>query len=143
MDIDQWRQIEEVYHGALNQNDEQLVHFLDEACRGNQSLRCEVEALLAQEHAAGVIDEPIWIRQDDLMVDWDAARTESTVLRSQETGLGEGSTLGHYRIRRLVGSGGMGAVYEAEQEKPRRTVALKVIRPGLANQDVLRRFELE
>lgn len=51
--------------------------------------------------------------------------------------------IGRYRILRLIAQGGMGAVYEAEQDRPRRTVALKVIRPGLASVSVLRRFELE
>ena len=40
--------------------------------------------------------------------------------------------IGHYRIVRLIGEGGMGAVYEAEQDQPRRIVALKVIRPGVS-----------
>ncbi len=53
------------------------------------------------------------------------------------------SSIGHYRILRLLGEGGMGAVYEAEQEHPHRVVALKVIRPGLANRGMLRRFEQE
>jgi Flp pilus assembly protein TadD/predicted Ser/Thr protein kinase len=53
------------------------------------------------------------------------------------------SAIGHYRIIRLLGQGGMGAVYEAEQESPRRKVALKVIRPGLADPTLLRRFEQE
>ena len=44
---------------------------------------------------------------------------------------------------RLVGEGGMGAVYEAEQENPRRTVALKVIKPGWATPALLGRFEQE
>ena len=51
--------------------------------------------------------------------------------------------IGRYRIIRLLGEGGMGAVYEAEQENPRRTVALKVIKPGLASASLLRRFEQE
>lgn len=53
------------------------------------------------------------------------------------------SQIGHYRILRVIGEGGMGTVYEAEQERPRRTVALKVIKPGLATPSVIRRFELE
>ena len=52
-------------------------------------------------------------------------------------------SIGRYRILRLLGEGGMGAVYEAEQEFPHRTVALKVIRAGYANGEMLRRFENE
>src|SRR5271165_2017570 len=51
--------------------------------------------------------------------------------------------IGRYRIIRLLGEGGMGAVYEAEQDQPRRRVALKVIKTAWASDDLLRRFELE
>ncbi len=51
--------------------------------------------------------------------------------------------IGSYRILRLIGEGGMGAVYEAEQEQPRRIVALKVIKSSWASPGMLRRFEQE
>ncbi|MCC6383213.1 MAG: protein kinase, partial [Dehalococcoidia bacterium] len=51
--------------------------------------------------------------------------------------------LGRYTIRRILGEGGMGTVYLAEQENPRREVALKVIRAGYLAPELLRRFELE
>ncbi len=51
--------------------------------------------------------------------------------------------LGHYRIVRKIAEGGMGAVYEAEQENPRRTVALKIVRSGFASDELLRRFQHE
>src|SRR6476619_6670716 len=51
--------------------------------------------------------------------------------------------IGHYRILGVIGEGGMGAVYEAEQENPRRLVALKVIRPGFVTDELLRRFVQE
>ncbi|PWU10955.1 MAG: hypothetical protein C5B51_03515 [Terriglobia bacterium] len=51
--------------------------------------------------------------------------------------------IGHYRILRLLGEGGMGIVYEAEQQHPRRIVALKIIKPGLTSSELLRRFEQE
>jgi WD40 repeat protein/serine/threonine protein kinase len=57
--------------------------------------------------------------------------------------IAEGSTLGQYTIRRLIGSGGMGRVYEAMQVSPRRTVAVKVMGRGMASASALRRFEFE
>jgi serine/threonine protein kinase len=54
-----------------------------------------------------------------------------------------GTTIGRYRIVRLIGDGGMGAVYEAEQESPRRTVALKLVKPEFTSLELLRRFEQE
>ena len=51
--------------------------------------------------------------------------------------------IGAFTIRRLIGTGGMGAVYEAVQDSPRRTVALKVLKPGLLSRQSLRRFEHE
>ncbi len=52
-------------------------------------------------------------------------------------------TIGRYRILRVIGEGGMGIVYEAEQDQPRRTVALKIIKPTMASPQLLRRFEQE
>ncbi len=53
------------------------------------------------------------------------------------------ASIGNYRIVRLLGEGGMGAVYEAEQDQPRRRVALKVIKAAWASPEMLRRFEQE
>ncbi|MFH0979963.1 MAG: tetratricopeptide repeat protein [Planctomycetota bacterium] len=61
--------------------------------------------------------------------------------RGGENGLPE--QIGRYRILRKLGEGGMGTVYEAEQDRPRRIVALKVIKPGFTSRDSLRRFEHE
>ncbi len=52
-------------------------------------------------------------------------------------------TVGRYRIVRLIGAGGMGAVFEAEQDNPRRSVALKLMKGGIASKSALRRFEYE
>ena len=59
------------------------------------------------------------------------------------TAVGLPARIGRYRIVRLIGEGGMGAVYEAEQDQPRRTVALKVVKPGMDSRQVLARFNAE
>jgi tetratricopeptide (TPR) repeat protein len=56
---------------------------------------------------------------------------------------GHPERIGRYRLLRVLGEGGMGTVYEAVQDHPRRTVALKVVRGGLASPKLARRFELE
>jgi len=57
---------------------------------------------------------------------------------------GPGSQIGHYRLLRVLGEGGMGIVYLAQQEEPvKRDVALKVIKPGMDSKRVITRFEAE
>jgi len=51
--------------------------------------------------------------------------------------------IGHFHIKRLIATGGMGTVYQAMQENPRRMVAVKVMRPGLTSRSALRRFQYE
>ena len=79
-----------------------------------------------------------------------AALTESTrTVATGRDGLPAGpspampESIGRYRLRRIIGEGGMGTVYEAEQRNPHRIVALKVIKAGVATPQMLRRFELE
>jgi eukaryotic-like serine/threonine-protein kinase len=69
---------------------------------------------------------------------------------TEDFGIGPGETdpfigadLGGVTVVRLIGQGGMGRVYEARQVKPSRTVAVKVIRPGVVSESHMRRFDLE
>ena len=52
-------------------------------------------------------------------------------------------SIGHFSIRRVIGSGGMGTVYEALQDNPRRKVAIKVMKRGVTSNSALRRFQFE
>src|SRR5262245_6926295 len=54
-----------------------------------------------------------------------------------------GTSLGGFLVLHAIGSGGMGVVYAAQQERPRRTVAIKVLRRGFRHPEILRRFEHE
>ena len=51
-----------------------------------------------------------------------------------------GSTIGGVRLTHMLGEGGMGRVYQGEQEQPRRAVAVKVLRPGMISRDLYQRF---
>jgi tetratricopeptide (TPR) repeat protein/predicted Ser/Thr protein kinase len=77
----------------------------------------------------------------------DSAAAREEVQRLAEVSSG-GATLlpdeiGRYRIRRQLGEGGMSVVYLAEQDNPRRTVALKVVRAGALSEALIRRFQHE
>ncbi|MFQ5590611.1 MAG: serine/threonine protein kinase [Phycisphaerae bacterium] len=66
-----------------------------------------------------------------------------TETRPAPSTTGLAKRIGQFRVVRVIASGGMGTVYEAMQEKPRRTVALKLMKRGVASRSALRRFEYE
>lgn len=80
-------------------------------------------------------------RPKDLLSGGLGAQNDTTPTRSRSL---SGKTIGPYLVRDLIGSGGMGEVWKAEQSEPiRRTVALKLIRVGLDSSEILARFEAE
>ncbi|NOX60050.1 MAG: protein kinase [Planctomycetes bacterium] len=106
-------------------------HYIEAISARDPALAREVESLLAadeQEHAVFDKTENVGLAR-------------GTRLVSQEDMVGK--QLGRYVVKRVIASGGMGTVYEAIQEKPRRTVALKMMKSGLATPAALRRFEIE
>jgi serine/threonine protein kinase/Tfp pilus assembly protein PilF len=116
-------------------------------CAHNSELRAEVESLLAAHESAESFMETLPPDSLRLAVadDVDASHEDGNEAPSlwPETKAALPARIGHYRIVRLLAEGGMGCVYEAEQEQPCRTVALKVIRPGMTSPETLRRFERE
>jgi eukaryotic-like serine/threonine-protein kinase len=72
-----------------------------------------------------------------------AANSQSGERRPKAADRAMPETLGQYRVLRVVGEGGMGIVYEAEQPSPKRRVALKVIASGLASKSAIARFRHE
>lgn len=73
----------------------------------------------------------------------DAATIDSVPTSGGERDPSLPKSVGRYRIVRLIGAGGMGAVFEAEQNNPRRPVALKLMKGGIVSRSALRRFEYE
>lgn len=101
---------------------DERVAILDEACGGDTSLRADVELLLAAHERLGTLPS-----------EHESAPTEHT-----------GTRIGPYTLLEQIGAGGFGLVFIADQSAPvRRTVALKVIKPGMDTAHVIARFEAE
>ncbi len=127
---DRWTRIENLFHAALEQPSECRARYLDENCPEGD-LRGEVDRLLAAHDSAACFIEP------------PAEGFLSSDLSNELDIPVEGKRIGGFALKRVIASGGMGTVYEAEQENPRRSVAIKVMRSGFASRSVLRRFEHE
>ncbi len=117
--------------------------YLDEACAGDPDLRDRVEALLRAHGQPGRFLEPDAADEDATL-----GRTSSSVadgtLSYDAPPEGLGAMIGPYRLVQVIGEGGMGTVYLAEQTAPvRRVVALKIIKPGMDTGQVVARFEAE
>ena len=117
-----------IFRAAAKLTTDQRPAYLDEACGDNRTLRDEVESLLRAHDGNGSFLESPAI----------------AITINQPTSERPGSMIGPYKLREQIGEGGFGIVYVAEQERPvRRTVALKVIKPGMDTKDVTARFEAE
>lgn len=73
----------------------------------------------------------------------EATLPDDASLEFEAPTLTQGTQVGKYCIEKILGVGGMGAVYRATQKKPQRQVALKLIRPGVLSKKSIRRFDLE
>src|SRR5262245_33320825 len=105
--------------------------YLNRACAGDAELRQRIEQLLEAHQAAGSFLEPTS----------GPAPVEPTERTPPE---GAGSVIGPYKLLQQLGEGGMGTVWMAEQTEPvQRTVALKLIKPGMDSRQVIARFEAE
>ncbi len=110
------------------------AEFLDRACEGSPDLRARVERLIKSHEQLGTFhDNP------GLAADTDTRHlTPDTLLESP------GTVIGPYKLLQQIGEGGMGVVFMAEQSEPiQRTVALKIIKPGMDTRQVIARFEAE
>lgn len=110
------------------------ARFLDVRCGTDRELRDEVESLLAfEEKGDGFLKDRHRGAGPALLAD-EMASAADTRLPER---------IDQYRILAKIGEGGMGVVYEAEQESPRRRVALKVIRSAFLTEDLVKRFRHE
>ncbi|MDQ3180483.1 MAG: protein kinase, partial [Acidobacteriota bacterium] len=133
MDSKRLKQIEKIYHAALEIQPGEREFFFKKHCGKDESLRREVESLLAFEKTSGnFLDTP----PESLAAEMFAEQKKQTSLIDKE--------IGHYKIKKLLGKGGMGEVYLGEDIKLNRKVALKFLPAELTDhRNHLKRFEQE
>ena len=153
MNPERWKQVSQLFHAALARDAGERAAFLTGECAGDHELRLIVESLISQESATGsssmsrVRDAA---KPDPEGSANDPAASADTVNVGVQRAPGstspmEGRRLGAYRITREIGHGGMGSVYLAARADDvfHKEVAIKIVRMGLANADLLRRFHQE
>jgi serine/threonine protein kinase len=128
---ERWEQIKRLFFAACECDGAMRESLLARETRDDPSLRKAVESLLSSASAATFFER-------------------SPVLRAsveEDPRMADGGTtlpaLGGYQALRVIGVGGTSTVYEAVQDNPRRTVALKVLRTSLASTSMQQRFEWE
>ena len=128
--------IESIYEKALRFDDPlDVERFLADACPDEETRR-QVEKLLKAHPrmACSFLEHPIQT----------SSSRGNGPSKHRELGIQLGTKIGPYTVRELIGEGGMGIVYVAEQVEPmRRKVALKVIKPGMDTREIIARFEVE
>jgi serine/threonine protein kinase/Tfp pilus assembly protein PilF len=129
MDSNRWQTVRNLFERALEYDSAERKNFLAKACGGDNELLEEVLSLLAADSEA-----------DSLL--------EKSPLETLEIGsstIPNNKQVGPYRIIERIGLGGMGSVYLAQREDGqfKQKVALKLIRPGLDSEEILKRFHAE
>ncbi len=125
--------LESLFFAALEkQSPAERSAFLNDACAEDNELRASVEQMFAAQAVAGsFLEQPAIIG-------------DGTVVHQPAISDRPGTVIGPYKLLQQIGEGGMGVVFMAEQTEPvKRTVALKIIKPGMDTRQVIARFEAE
>ncbi|HEX8523270.1 MAG TPA: protein kinase [Tepidisphaeraceae bacterium] len=129
----------EIFASACEAPPAHRAALLDQSCNGDQELRQRVQAMLnADSGGVGPVGNDADVDAFLIRQVRQVAPQADTPLRAEAPAVD-----GEYTILRVIGEGGMGTVYEAEQHHPRRRVAIKAIRPGRITPQMRKRFEYE
>src|SRR5579884_1003886 len=116
----QWDRVKAIFEQAATLAPRHREAYLDAVCATEPELRAEVDSLLATTDEFGSFPLSVRVRPP----------TPPTAARTASIGEGE-HIAGRFHVRRFVGRGGMGEVYEADDQLSGVRVALKVVRPDL------------
>ena len=130
MDPARWERIQALFHGAADLPTDQQRAFLDAEAGGDGELIQDVLALLAED------------ARDDSLLDSGRAEVASRLLGPSDPGVPT-TRFGPYRIRKLLGEGGMGVVYLGEREDLGSVAAIKILRDAWLSPARRERFESE
>jgi eukaryotic-like serine/threonine-protein kinase len=146
MDSERWKKVDDVLQSVLDLPPEEREAFLRQACTGDEALEREVRSLMTSERQAGsFLERPaIEVAAQALADQQDRDARESNSERAEGTACALPSHIGRYRIVGLLGAGGMGEVYRAQDTRLERTVAIKILPSHLSSDPVRKqRFERE
>jgi serine/threonine protein kinase len=142
MTPERWRQIEDLFHTALERDASERPALLAVACPSDTELRRQVEALLCSfEEAGNFIEETPFAGAMSAIADESTEEASGKAIGNARL---IGRRIGHYEIQSLLGAGGMGEVYLAHDLKLDRQIAVKIL-PAQFTRDVgqVQRFERE
>jgi len=139
---DEHRNIETIFHNARQIVDAaERASYLKKECGEDAALRDRIAKLLGADPQLGEFLQNV--TREVPGAGSDGSSVDATTTTFSSSGAGIPKRIGQYSIKRAIASGGMGTVYEAMQDKPRRTVAVKVMKHGIASRSALRRFDYE
>jgi tetratricopeptide (TPR) repeat protein len=138
-----WQRVDVIFNIVLDTPADQRGSRLDTLCGGDAVLRAGVTRLLESDGraASGFLEPPAAFRPSTFAGERGSIPQDQAALQAAQRWVGR--RIAGYVLVRAIGVGGMGAVYEATQDRPRRTVALKLMQGALASPQRLRRFVTE
>ncbi len=125
MNSQRWKRVTDILERAVDLDAIAREVLVTRECVGDPALRAEVERLIAADSRVHGFLEPL-----------EAQPPSSPPVAA-------GARIGGYTLIRRIAAGGMGVVFEAQQERPNRRVALKLVQSALADASTLRRFQYE
>lgn len=128
---DRFRRVDALFRAACAMPENTREAFLAAECGDDTSILRQLRTMLAaDERGPGVLDHPAAVSAADAV---ESAHGDDPMP----------DHIGRYKVIRRLGEGGMGTVFEAEQENPRRRVALKLLHGAAGSRRVLQRFQQE